>query len=337
MDVLGANDVECGAALCDGFLDDSNTYIDVTPAELHLQIGQTTTLHGQVIVGNGTCDGEIEWGTTDHDVISVDKLSGEITAVGKGFGGVIGIVKDAINIKGVAQVFVEEEAPVDIVLVAQSTGWTAPWMGYEEFTGLRDIGEDVIDALNQTFDSYQFSLVLYGSEPSIADCAADLYWYDGYAPYLEPQPYYDWIPLTNYPFDIIDGLSSIQLICELPLVWGDSGVTPYSALLHSINNTDWRPESEKIIILFQLSPVDALHPENAVELVSALNVWDVIEEAVNSQVSIFTWQGDNYNGVEDPLMLMALNTNGEFYKNPWPVLDALETIFNDISAKISTQ
>jgi hypothetical protein len=85
LDILGCKDVESKDALCDGYLSEVNTYVDITPEILRLKIGETQPLEAKIIVGTEICTGEIEWGNPYDDISTVDK-DGNVTGVNVGSG-----------------------------------------------------------------------------------------------------------------------------------------------------------------------------------------------------------------------------------------------------------
>lgn len=89
--------VTCPDDLCDGFLDNANTLVVVTPPTLDLKIGDTKELQAVIKVGDEQCEGEIEWSSIPKGVVTVDK-EGNVEAIEEGTTTVFAAVKGAPHI-----------------------------------------------------------------------------------------------------------------------------------------------------------------------------------------------------------------------------------------------
>lgn len=199
--------------------------------------------------------------------------------------------------------------------------------------GLRDVGAEIVTALDDRWGRgrYRFGVVGFGRHPETAYCEP-LDNLPEWRPYAEPRPYYDWVPLTYAPEEIVQGTGSVQLICNTHFNITIEGSTAYSALLHAIQGTDWRDDAERKIILLQQWPVDShsLDPRPP-EVISGLTLDIIVHEARLKGIEIYTIAAGR--GVVDPLQEIASATGGLFFDRAssfWPLSEALPAVFDEM-------
>ena len=124
LDVVGADDVECVNALCDGYLSVENTCVYITPKILRLKIGETQPTQAKIMVGSEICTGEIVWGNPYDDISTVDK-DGNVTGVKIGSGGVGAWVVGLQFISGEERVEVYYKPEVETSSVTDIQGTSA--------------------------------------------------------------------------------------------------------------------------------------------------------------------------------------------------------------------
>ena len=200
-----------------------------------------------------------------------------------------------------------------------------------EYTGLRDIGQEILFAI-EYFEDYAFGIVGFGQDPSVAFCNEDDKTYQ-WEPYAEPNPFYDWLSLTSDQNEIRQGIGNVKLICNTPKNYPAQGTTAYSAILHAIEDTPWREEAARYVILLQLGSVNQENPTGP-ELGTGRTLEEVIYAALSEKVKLFTTGSPS---LTEQLRIMALSTDGKFYEgsSTYPMLKWLETVFLDILVDIS--
>ena len=201
---------------------------------------------------------------------------------------------------------------------------------FHEHIGLRDIGTEIVDALEQRFSDYRFGLIIFGYDPELYFSDEDWMFPEWKPHYVDPQPYYDWIPLTNDASVITQGLSNLSLICNYPYDGYVLGTTAYTAMLHAINDTPWREDADKVIILYQERAVDYYNRTSEVELVSGNTLEMVVNRILSEDISLYTFLG-GWNARE-LLEKLTQSTSGTYYDYVWPPLTGLETALNDIAS-----
>ena len=199
----------------------------------------------------------------------------------------------------------------------------------EENIGLRDIGSEIIDALEQRFDDYRFGLIGFGRDPELYIWDEE-WFFPEWKPYAEPKPYYDWVPFTNDAETITQGISNLSIICDKPIDSYVMGNTAFTAMLHAIYDTPWRAGAEKVIILWQCDAVDHYNRTGEVELVSGNTLNMVVNGVLSENISLYTFMVSTM--AEAQLQKLTQSTSGTYFGYVWPPLTALQNVFDDISS-----
>lgn len=349
LDDLGMEDVETITSLCDGYYDEENTYVNITPNNLKLEVAQSTTLNFQIMVGESDCSGDIGWYSDNPNIATVNQ-QGLVTAISPGITYIGALVEGTNHIYGKSQIEVTETIEkFEIVLVLETGSGTWDITGFNSKyeNGVKQSGNEIYAALTSNFgQDFKFGLVGFEHYPvppwgsDVGYCRSEGWAYEEFEPLISMSPFQNWLSFTDNESSIKEAIAGIQIMCsyhDYPASWNSS---PFSAVIKTIENFNWSEDTNKVILLFGKYPA-TYRPEggnSTSEGYSGYTMDNVVSLANDKNIRIYTMcnipdrDTPLYNTSKYEYQTMANRTNGQYTNDVWPVETSVANMISTIKA-----